>query len=105
MSCLRQFFIFPNFWTKNNSAVLRSKLIKTSNIKSATAPSLQSECYSTASEHLTEQKTTASLIVENTVKHQSLMVPELSLYLITPSTSLWKAPYDEGKTFGSDPFW
>lgn len=44
-------------------------------------------------------------IRENTEVHASLMVPELSLHLITPSTRLWKDPYDDGKTFGLDPFW
>ena len=100
LSRVKHFFILPKVWTKNNtSTVLRSKI-------STRANSLKSEYYSTASLHLTEaDKQTANLIVANTVKHQSLMVPELLLYLITPSTPLWKAPYDDGKTFENDPFW
>jgi hypothetical protein len=46
-----------------------------------------------------------NLILKNTVVHRSVMVPEIGLHLITPNTKLWNDPYDEGKTFGSDPFW
>ena len=52
-----------------------------------------------------EEEKLSNLILENTLVHRSSMVPEIGLHLITPKTKLWNDPYDEGKTFGSDPFW
>ena len=51
------------------------------------------------------------LIIGNTVIHRSLMVPEISLRLITPDTKLWTAAVGrddaEGveNIFQNDPFW
>ena len=45
------------------------------------------------------------LVVDNTVIHRSMMVPEIALRLITPASKLWTASYGEEKLFPSDPFW